>query len=541
MKNLYILLIALLAMNSAYAQGCLPEGITFTTQAQIDNFQTNYPGCTEIEGDVGIWGDISNLNGLSALTHIAGRLDIEVFPGDPLTSLNGLNNLTSIGGTLHFFIYVGLTSFSGLEGLNSIGGDFTVTVNDVLTSFSGLDNLTSIGGKLRIGPEILGGTGTSIEPNTCLTSLTGLNSLTSIGGDLIIFGNGALTSIAELGNLTHIGGDLEIGFDGYSGLICGNSALNSLAGLENIDASSISDITIVNNIALSLCAVQSICDYLASPNGVVDIYGNATGCNNPPEVANGCGFTLQCLPFGNYYFFSQDEIDNFPSDYSGCTHLEGDVEISGSDITNLFGLNAINTIGGDLRIYDNDSLTSLAGLDSLTFIGSILEIGHIISWWNPPFWIGNPVLTDITGIENIDTNLIIGIYIVGNDSLSNCSVQSICDYLVSSNGYVFISSNSPGCNTQAEVEAACQVGLEEITINGFAIYPNPTTGLVTISQPENSPHSHLTILNLSGQELLRQTITELITTISISALPAGVYFVKVMGERTIHVQKILKQ
>ena len=31
---------------------CLPEGITFTTQEQIDNFQTNYPGCTEIEGDV---------------------------------------------------------------------------------------------------------------------------------------------------------------------------------------------------------------------------------------------------------------------------------------------------------------------------------------------------------------------------------------------------------------------------------------------------------------------------------------------------------
>jgi hypothetical protein len=48
---------------------CLPEGINFTTQAQIDNFQTNYPGCTEIEGDVLILGsNITNLTGLSVLT-----------------------------------------------------------------------------------------------------------------------------------------------------------------------------------------------------------------------------------------------------------------------------------------------------------------------------------------------------------------------------------------------------------------------------------------------------------------------------------------
>ncbi len=50
MKKVIILLVALVWMNGAIAQPCLPEGITFTTQAQIDNFQINYPGCTEIEG-----------------------------------------------------------------------------------------------------------------------------------------------------------------------------------------------------------------------------------------------------------------------------------------------------------------------------------------------------------------------------------------------------------------------------------------------------------------------------------------------------------
>jgi hypothetical protein len=57
----------------ASAQPCLPEGITFSTQAQIDSFQTNYSGCTEIEGGVLIEGnDITNLEGLSVLEIVDG-------------------------------------------------------------------------------------------------------------------------------------------------------------------------------------------------------------------------------------------------------------------------------------------------------------------------------------------------------------------------------------------------------------------------------------------------------------------------------------
>ena len=85
---------------------CLSEGIIFTTQEQIDNFQTNYPGCTEIEGDVTIYGDdITNLNGLSVLTSIGGDFLIGhygyPYNGNPLlTSLAGLDNLETIGGSL---------------------------------------------------------------------------------------------------------------------------------------------------------------------------------------------------------------------------------------------------------------------------------------------------------------------------------------------------------------------------------------------------------------------------------------------------------
>jgi hypothetical protein len=78
---------------SQFGCTCLPDGITFTTQEQIDNFPTNYSNCKKIEGDVEINGDdITNLNGLSVLTSIGGYLSIgDYYSGNPvLTSLTGL-------------------------------------------------------------------------------------------------------------------------------------------------------------------------------------------------------------------------------------------------------------------------------------------------------------------------------------------------------------------------------------------------------------------------------------------------------------------
>jgi len=96
---------------------CLPEGITFSTQEQIDNFQVNYPYCTEIEGDVEIDGDdITNVDGLSILTSIGGYLDISDNP--ILTSLAGLINLTSIGEELIIKNNAVLSSLAGLDSIN---------------------------------------------------------------------------------------------------------------------------------------------------------------------------------------------------------------------------------------------------------------------------------------------------------------------------------------------------------------------------------------------------------------------------------------
>jgi len=180
-------------------------------------------------------------------------------------------------------------------------------------------------------------------------------------------------------------------------------------------------------------------------------------------------FTQGCLPQG-ITFTNQAQIDNFQTNYPGCTEIEGDVTINGSNITNLNGLSVVTHIGGDLDISYNSALTSLTGLESLTSIGGYLRI------WD------NNVLTSLTGLENVEANTITDLYIYKNPSLSTCHVQCICDYLAAPNGTVEIYWNAPGCNSQAQVIAACAtVSIEEaVEGSGFSIFSNPFTGQLSI-------------------------------------------------------------
>jgi hypothetical protein len=389
MKNTAFILIFILSQLMVLSQPCLPEGITFTSQAQIDSFQINYPGCADIEGSVFILGDdITNLNGLSVLNSIGGDFevqyqiylinlagleglssvggnfyientaalasiselesltsiggDIYIVNNNALTSLEGLEGLGSISGYLGISSNYALTSLSGLENVTSISGGLGIQSNDALTGLSGLENVTSIGGDLmiRFNDEFanlvdLGGI-TSIEgalvieSNDVLTSLTGLEGITSLGGDLYINNNPSLVNLKGLEGIKSIGEDLIIesndaltsimeleavnSIEAYLNVRFNNS-LTSLTGLDNIDASSIMHLYIDYNPLLSTCEVQSICDYLASPNGETSISGNAPGCTTIEEVDSIC----------NHLIIQEQIIDDFctvsPNPFANSTTL----------------------------------------------------------------------------------------------------------------------------------------------------------------------------------------------------------------------------
>lgn len=538
MKKLLVVTIGLFFSFMGYSQSCLPEGITFTTQAEIDNFQSNYPGCTEIEGDVQIQGsEITNLNGLSVLTSVGDKFNIVL--NYALTSLTGLDNLTSIGDECWIIGNNSLTSLEGLNNLTSIGGNFAISNNENLTSLMGLNSLTSVGGDLMIGEDMFGG-------NPSLTSLAGLESLTSINGDLVIYQN---------------------------------DMIQDLNGIKNIDANSIINLSIHHNTQLYTCDVQSICDYLADPNGDVEIHQNAVACDSKAAVEAACA-TSACLLEG-IDFTTQAEIDNFQTNHPGCTEIGGHVHISGGDITNLNGLNVLTSIGGYLIISETDALMNLTGLENLTTIEGYLQIDSQTSMTDPTGLdnltniglglifldnlsltnltivsnvisvggilriVNNAALTNLTGLENINAGSIDDLGIFNNSNLSDCVVQSVCDYLASPGGTTAIFGNATGCNSKEEVKEACKAGLDDNVIkeNYINIYPNPSTSQITIkirTTKRKETGAQLYIYNTNSQLLITRILTEQSTVIDIGDLAQGIYYVKLTSDSAARVFKIVK-
>jgi hypothetical protein len=85
------------------------------------------------------------------------------------------------------------------------------------------------------------------------------------------------------------------------------------------------------------------------------------------------------------------------------------------------------------------------------------------------------------------------------------------------------------------------VGINEQQESRFSLYPNPVTEKITIETSGTANGSNLAIENIEGQELITRQISEPKTVIDISAMPCGVYFVRLTGERTVGVGKFIKQ
>jgi hypothetical protein len=74
----------------------------------------------------------------------------------------------------------------------------------------------------------------------------------------------------------------------------------------------------------------------------------------------------------------------------------------------------------------------------------------------------------------------------------------------------------------------------------ISIYPNPTTGILTIKTPKDD-FTSLAITNSIGQLLLNEPITNTLTTINGNTLAPGLYYLTLKGESGVEVRKFVKE
>ena len=100
---------------------------------------------------------------------------------------------------------------------------------------------------------------------------------------------------------------------------------------------------------------------------------NATGCNSVQEVYSACGITEICNP-GT--LSSQEEIDNFPSNYRHCTQIGGDLVIlvqTIGDIVNLDSLTQISNTRAHLAVGTTNQYCLLGQRENTSFY----DISHL--------------------------------------------------------------------------------------------------------------------------------------------------------------------
>ena len=106
------------------------------------------------------------------------------------------------------------------------------------------------------------------------------------------------------------------------------------------------------------------------------------------------------------------------------------------------------------------------------------------------------------GIININPESITDLYITENSSLSYCEIQTVCDFIDNPNGNIVIYDNSSGCNSQEEVEEACEtVSIYEVLLAGnITSSPNPFSTSTTLSYELKQPETvQLSVFNQLGQ------------------------------------------
>ncbi|MCX4245780.1 receptor L domain-containing protein [Paraliomyxa miuraensis] len=177
-----------------------------------------------------------------------------------------------------------------------------------------------------------------------------------------------------------------------------------------------------------------------------------------------------------------------PSALDGIREVTGAVRINRTDLTNLDFMACLTTVGEDVTIFDNDSLTDVSGLWSLTDIGT----DFIFS--------GNDALTELHGPPNVER-------IIGNIVIrDNASLERLRGWqtLIGLEGYTFINEDGEeefaGGNLTIQLNPVARdmagfCGL--LVVNGvFAVTNNPMLCLGSVAdvgegivQPAEPPDS----------------------------------------------------
>jgi hypothetical protein len=238
------------------------------------------------------------------------------------------------------------------------------------------------------------------------------------------------------------------------------------------------------------------------------------------------------------------------SSFSNLDTILGEFTIrTNNSLVDLSGFSSLKYVGMGAIIRDNASLTSLNGLNQLTTVDGILEIVEhpnltdVSALSNLDLVTGDPIegalvidlntsLTSLNGLGNNNTVIMGDLFITGNMLLSDCAVQSICNYLNNPpvGAISTINLNDTGCNTETEILNQC-LFISVYEVNHFEVlevYPNPFNNQLIFEL--SGSNLVLTIHDLSGKLIHEQTMINTKTILNTEWLSKGSYLISIANQ-----------
>ncbi len=241
---------------------------------------------------------------------------------------------------------------------------------------------------------------------------------------------------------------------------------------------------------------------------------------------------------GDVTLSTQADVDAWPSCYAvidgdltvknsvsdlgplaGLEEVTGHLKIKSTDLTDLIGLDNLETVGGNLKIHQNSDLTSLAGLENLNSVENNLQMFH---------------------------NFDLGDCCTIHDLLDNGGV----------NGTVVIFQNYSGCNSEADINETCggsnlvaqpSNGLQAVPHldreKTIGLYPNPASNVVQLDISGHFQLGTVQVFDTKGKLLLEKLLLENSThhKLGLEQMQPGLYFVQVVLDGEKFVRKLAVQ
>ena len=334
-----------------------------------------------------------------------------------------------------------------------------VSVDAFITMYP---NCTQINGDLILDPSAGGN----------ITNLNGLRNITRINGSFKVTDNNpSISSLAGM-NLTYVGGDIYLNDTWISNISCFQN-LTYVGGSVKIFGNIIRDFSPLNNIT--------------HIGGSLQIANDANHC-----AYSGLMLRVTTIP-GDLIIGEVGFRDGNLNAFSSITSVGGNLDISHNNLLDLTGLEALQTVGGNLSFYSCPYLTSVSGCTSLNSIGgfainggcynfsSLAALSHITSL-NKGFAVSgtslnslsgldnitsigsyfvisnNPNLTSVNNLSNANLSGVTNLNITVNPNLALCQELNICNYLFTAATDAYsIYNNAPGCSSYTELIESCNL------------------------------------------------------------------------------------